>query len=209
MNRKKIYLLVMIALLIIFICWLFARLNVYSVIASALGLSEKTEERMPYTIMLFAILIEIGGYFLAHLTELAELYFNRKDHREETACCINIRVLNTTTLRKGYKHGLPEIVIGTGASFIYITACIECENMHQVNMCTIRDKDIKTDSSFYFRVCTENDSFEDSYTLPISYKDDFRNRHYSGTLGLTLVDGQPGAYVNIAVKRVRKQRRTK
>lgn len=127
------------------------------------------------------VIKQMFSFTTANIVNIIGLIYKQRKSKEDSSPYLRMAVKNVTNLRKNINHTfVPEIVLGSGSSFIYIG--VELENtgngyIEELTFAKQRPKisPIKCEKKeyIYFRVCRqENSCFKKKYPIRIIFRDD-------------------------------------
>lgn len=153
------------------------------------------------------------AFIAANVFNILSLIFERKKEGAAGAPYILLKKLDETLVRKNEnKDEVPEVVIGQGKYFVYVTVQLENTGDGAITACKIAEQTLqmnriepKESIKFRFRVCRKKgEDFQKSYRADIEFEDD-RSRSY--LLNVRLCAKGDADKPEIEIESQRKQRR--
>lgn len=125
---------------------------------------------------------KVFSFTIANIFSIISTFIAYKKFNSETLPILHLRVINTTSIRKGkLKNITPEILIGQGRYYIYVTAHIQNVGIGVIENCKINNQSLeleplhaKEELIIYFRISIpDNKLREKYYGINVDFNDAF------------------------------------
>lgn len=160
------------------------------------------------------IINKVFSFIIANIFAIISTFISCKKFNSEAMPRLHLIVINTTNIRRSkLRKTLPEILIGDGKYYIYVTIDIQNVGEGVIENCKINGQmleigqiDNTKGEEVYIRIATSNKNLSETYYDFMIEFDDALERNYKKKFGL-LVDAEKQMSKIIVKKRQRRKYR--